>query len=165
MTTIETLIGSLPFAGTLLARVADQLNAWHLPEATATSVTAALLALLVMAITARLIRTRHLTRRDNLLTSRLDTLTERMATSELLLADATAEISGLKQRLADLSARHEAANTSKARNSLRQAIALSRHGATQRQLIDACGLSQGEAHLIQNLYGQAGTPAASPELH
>ncbi len=165
MTTLETLIGNLPFAGTWLARVADQLNAWHLPEASATSVSAALLALLVAAVTVRLIRARRLAGSGTVLTSRLDTLAERVTATELLLADAAAEISALRQRLSDLSSRHEAANTSKARSSLRQAIALSRHGATQRQLIDTCGLSQGEAHLIQNLYGQTGAPDPVPELH
>ena len=33
------------------------------------------------------------------------------------------------------------------------------HGATTRQLVDTCGLSQGEAHLVQTLYGR--TPGES----
>ena len=55
--------------------------------------------------------------------------------------------------------------SSNAKTSLRQAIALSRHGATTRQLIDTCELSQGEAHLIQTLYGQAAGARTAEELH
>ncbi len=46
---------------------------------------------------------------------------------------------------------------------LRQAIALSRHGAGVRQLAEACGLSDGEAHLIHTLYGRSDAPVG--ELH
>jgi hypothetical protein len=60
--------------------------------------------------------------------------------------------------------RQEATGATAVRSGFRQAIALSRHGATTRQLIDTCGLSQGEAHLIQTLYGRAPATAAE-EIH
>ncbi len=97
--------------------------------------------------------------------ARCDESQDRLQTIELLLANTTSEASLLRQRVEQQVVRQENTLTGSAKTSLRQAIALSKHGATTRQLIDTCELSQGEAHLIQTLYGQpAGTPAAV-ELH
>jgi len=35
-----------------------------------------------------------------------------------------------------------------------EAIALIQHGASARQLIDTCGISRAEAHLVETLYGK-----------
>ena len=96
---------------------------------------------------------------------RHDEAMDRLQTIELLLADSTSEASLLRQRVEQLGVRHENTVSSSAKASLRQAIALSRHGATTRQLIDTCELSQGEAHLIQTLYGQAAGARTAEELH
>jgi hypothetical protein len=80
---------------------------------------------------------------------------DRLQVIEFLLADSTSETSLLRQRVEQLGMRQENTMSNSAKTSLRQAIALSRHGATTQQLIDTCELSQGEAHLIQALYGQA----------
>lgn len=90
---------------------------------------------------------------------------DRLQAIELLLADSTSESSLLRQRVEQLGMRQENTMSSTAKTSLRQAIALSRHGATTRQLIDTCELSQGEAHLIQTLYGQAAGTRTAEELH
>lgn len=84
----------------------------------------------------------------------------RVAATEELLAVTRAELAQLQARLDQSFARRETPGT----GAFRQAIALSKHGATTRQLIDTCGLSQGEAHLIQTLYGRE-APAGSAELH
>jgi hypothetical protein len=44
-----------------------------------------------------------------------------------------------------------------------EAIALSRRGADARELVDACGLSAGEARLIKVLYGSA-AGTTDPEI-
>ena len=43
----------------------------------------------------------------------------------------------------------------------KQAIALSRRGANLTELMDTCGVSQGEARLIQTMYGRRDGPDAS----
>jgi Protein of unknown function (DUF2802) len=104
-------------------------------------------------------------RRLKSLEGRHDDAMDRLQAIELLLADSTSEASLLRQRVEQLGMRQENTMSSSARTSLRQAIALSRHGATTRQLIDTCELSQGEAHLIQTLYGQAAGARTAEELH
>lgn len=39
-----------------------------------------------------------------------------------------------------------------------EAIALIEHGASAEQLIDTCGISRAEAHLVETLYGQNQSP-------
>ena len=96
---------------------------------------------------------------------RIGDLSQRLQTTELLLADASGEALKLRQRVDELTARQETVSAGNARSGLRQAIALSKHGATIRQLIDTCDLSQGEAHLIQTLYGRPPGATQSEELH
>ena len=84
---------------------------------------------------------------------------------ELLLADATSETATLRQRVDQLASKQESMGDDQPRSTLRQAIALSKHGASTRQLIDTCALSQGEAHLIQNLYGRPSGDPQPDELH
>ncbi|MBM4221058.1 MAG: DUF2802 domain-containing protein [Gammaproteobacteria bacterium] len=129
------------------------------PAATLAGSLLALLAISTLAISA--LRQK---RRIRLLEACNQDATDRLQAIEILLANSTSETSLLRQRIEQLGIRQESAPGNSAKTSLRQAIALSRHGATTRQLIDTCELSQGEAHLIQTLYGQpACTPA--PELH
>lgn len=99
------------------------------------------------------------------LEARCDDSQGRLQAIEILLADSTSEASLLRQRVEQLVMRQENTMSGTAKTSLRQAIALSKHGATTRQLIDTCELSQGEAHLIQTLYGQPPGAPASEELH
>jgi len=116
---------------------------------------AALLITVAMVLVAR--------RRSRIraLEARSEEATARVQTLETLLADVVAEAAVLRQRVGELAARQDSLVTGQTRTGLRQAIALSRHGATTRQLIETCSLSQGEAHLIQTLYGRpAGEPAA-----
>lgn len=78
----------------------------------------------------------------------------RLADAERLITDRATETETLRRQVAELGERQEKIAATRTGNGLRQAIALSRHGATTRQLIDTCGLSQGEAHLVQTLYGR-----------
>ena len=48
-----------------------------------------------------------------------------------------------------------------------EAIALIQHGASADQLINTCGISRAEAHLVETLYGQSKStaPSDSPEKY
>ena len=129
----------------------------------AASLAGSLLALLAIAALG-LAATRQ-KRRLKALATRHDEAMDRMQAIEILLANSTSEASLLRQRFEQLATRHENSVSSSAKTSLRQAIALSKHGATTRQLIDTCELSQGEAHLIQTLYGQAVGAPVPEGLH
>jgi hypothetical protein len=150
----------------VLKLAADFMNSVDLPAATPGSVAMSLAA--IPGLFALVWLKRRLTGRpaaDPVLISRLDDLSQRLQTTELLLADATSEATQLRQRVDQLASRQEALSTGNSRSGLRQAIALSKHGATTRQLIETCALSQGEAHLIQNLYGRPAGSSQPEELH
>ena len=98
---------------------------------------------------------RRLVRRASALERRLDEVSGRLSGIELLLSDLTSDASSLRERVEQVAVRQDTSTSAGSRASLRQAIALSRHGATLRQLVDTCSLSQGEAHLIRTLYGRA----------
>lgn len=156
----------LPALDAVLASAAGLLNSLYLPAATPASVAAALAVLpclLALGWLARRLTARPGADPGN--ASRLDDIDQRLQATELLLADATSEATELRQRVDQLTTRQDSLSAGTARSGLRQAIALSRHGATTRQLVDTCGLSQGEAHLVQTLYGR--TPGAEQpvDLH
>jgi hypothetical protein len=150
----------------VLTGAAALLNGVYLPAATPTTVAAALASIPVLVALlwgARRVSARPAANTE--VVGRIDELSQRLQTTELLLADASGETLKLRQRVDELAARQETLSAGSARSGLRQAIALSKHGATTRQLIDTCDLSQGEAHLIQTLYGRPPGAAQSEDLH
>jgi hypothetical protein len=154
----------LPALDAALATAASLMNSISLPAATPASVAVGLAAvpcLLALAWLGRRLMARPGT--DVGLASQLDAICQRLQATELLLADATSEATHLRQRIDQLTLRQDSLAAGNSRSGLRQAIALSRHGATTRQLVDTCGLSQGEAHLVQSLYGR--TPDQPGEVH
>lgn len=84
-------------------------------------------------------------------------------------------IDALEQALAGRMAHLEAelaegshAIHARSRPGLREAVALSRHGASTEELVSACRIGRSEAQLIQLLYGaarDAATPAAAADIH
>ncbi len=164
MPALDTL--GLPALDAVLAGAAALLNGISLPAATSASVAAGLAALpciLALAWVARRLVARPGPDRGH--GGRLDEVCQRLQAAELLLADATSEATQLRQRVDLLTSRQDSLSAGNARSGLRQAIALSKHGATTRQLVDTCGLSQGEAHLVQTLYGRAPGGDQPGELH
>ncbi len=164
MPTLDNL--NLAALDAVLKLATDFMNSAYLPAATPGSVA------VTLAANPGLFALVWLKRRfigrpgaDPILISRLDDLSQRLQTTELLLAEATSEACQLRQRVDQLASRQEALATGNSRSGLRQAIALSKHGATTRQLIETCSLSQGEAHLIQNLYGRPAVSSQPEELH
>ena len=157
---------AFPTIETVLEATADLLNSAYLPAATGGTVAQAVATiplLLALLWVARRVWAKAPAETDVL--ERIDELGQRLQTTELLLADASGETLKLRQRVDDLTARQETVSAGNARSGLRQAIALSKHGATTRQLIDTCALSQGEAHLIQTLYGRPPGATQPEELH
>lgn len=164
MPALDTL--GMPALDAALASAAGLMNSVYLPAATATSVAVGIAALPCLLALAWLVR--RITagpRPASALDSRLDELLDRLQSTELLLADATSETTQLRHRVDQLTSRQDSLSTGNSRSGLRQAIALSKHGATTRQLVDTCALSQGEAHLIQTLYGRPPGDGQPEDLH
>lgn len=84
-------------------------------------------------------------------------------------------IDALEQALAERMAHIEAqlaesshAVHARSRPGLREAVALSRHGASTDELVSTCRIGRSEAHLIQLLYGaarDATTPPTATDIH
>jgi hypothetical protein len=90
-----------------------------------------------------------------------DTATVRIAELEAALGAATAQ-------LQEILAERERTAALPTRPSLREAVALSRHGASTDELVATCRIGQSEARLIQMLYGTAragADTAAAAEVH
>ena len=164
MPALDTL--GLPALDAVLAGAAGLVNSIQLPAATPASVAAGLLAVPCLLALAWLVRRLMAPPGADIGPgSQLDEICQRLQATELLLADATSEAAQLRQRVDQLTSRQDALSAGTARSGLRQAIALSKHGATTRQLVDTCGLSQGEAHLVQTLYGRTPGESQPGEMH
>ena len=72
----------------------------------------------------------------------------------LKVADLEAALASTAGQLKALAAERERERAVPTRPSLREAVALSRHGATTEELVATCRIGQGEARLIQMLYGE-----------
>lgn len=81
-----------------------------------------------------------------------------LSRAALLEGDLAAQATQLETLLA--AREHERA--APGRPSLREAVALSRHGASTEELVATCRIGQGEAHLIQMLHGQQRPGATGP---
>ncbi|CAG0938362.1 hypothetical protein GPROT2_00178 [Gammaproteobacteria bacterium] len=82
--------------------------------------------------------------------------------AQLRAAEAEAALAACAEKLQALQAERERAGAVATRPGLRQAVALSRHGASTEELVAACRIGQSEARLIQMLYGGPKTAAATP---
>jgi hypothetical protein len=83
------------------------------------------------------------------------------ALSAQRLAEIEVALNEVTGQLRTLLAENERAAAAPTRPSLREAVALSRHGASTEELVATCRIGQSEARLIQMLYGAA-RPAADP---
>ena len=96
-----------------------------------------------------LVRYRRLQAHTAALAAEADKLLEKLATIELESEALSERLASTKfeiDRLADT--RDQTAG-----HGMREAIALSRHGASAEQIEDACGLNAGEARLVLSLHG------------
>ncbi len=74
----------------------------------------------------------------------------------LRVAELEDTLAGCTVQIEALLSQREHERASPARPSLREAVALSRHGASTEELVATCRIGQGEARLIQMLYGTSG---------
>ena len=79
----------------------------------------------------------------------------------LNIADLESALAATAAQLQALVAERERAGAVPTRPSLREAVALSRHGATTEELVATCRIGEGEARLIQMLYGESRPVAAA----
>lgn len=89
-------------------------------------------------------------------------------TAVLKIAELESALAATNAQLQALVAERERAGAVPSRPSLREAVALSRHGATTEELVATCRIGQGEARLIQMLYGdsrQASAAARAGDIH
>lgn len=95
-------------------------------------------------------------RRASLARAAIDEAAVRIARIETALAAVTGQ-------LQELLAERERTAALPTRPSLREAVALSRHGASTDELVSTCRIGQSEARLIQMLYGTSrpGAPAVA----
>jgi hypothetical protein len=106
-----------------------------------------LLGAVILAL-AGLWAARLANRRARRVQAGLDAAVAHSAQLEAMLVTATAQ-------LQELLAERERTAALPTRPSLREAVALSRHGASTEELVSTCRIGQSEAHLIQMLYGAA----------
>ena len=116
------------------------------------AIAAAVLLSAALLVTAALLIARGALRQARAARTVADIAALQVAGLESTLAGYTAQLDAL------LGAR-ERERAAPARPSLREAVALSRHGASTEELVATCQIGQSEARLIQMLYG-ASRPAA-----
>lgn len=80
-------------------------------------------------------------------------MSERLVEIETAFTTLRGESTALCSRVDRLGLRQGRLETVTGKPGFNEAIAFARHGAKARELIDTCGLSHGEARLVQVLYG------------
>ena len=95
----------------------------------------------------------------------LELATSRAEFAETELAGVANRERALRRQLDQLRLRDNRLGGDRARPGLDQAIALSRAGADDAQLMSSCGLSRGEARLVRVLYGADEPAPTAAGLH
>lgn len=122
--------------------------------------TAALLATALLALNSSIRRKRQL------LATALGEARNQAMAAQAAATDLRAELATLRHHLEQLEHRQERQAAAGSHTGFRQAIALCRHGASARELVESCGLSEGEAQLVHSLYGRnPASPTQEAELH
>lgn len=80
-------------------------------------------------------------------------MSERLVEMETAFTTLRGESTALCSRVDRLGLRQGRLETVTGKPGFNEAIAFARHGANARELINTCGLSHGEARLVQVLYG------------
>ena len=122
-----------------------ELIVYGLAAATAASFLLALMAL----VSARRVRKRL---RD--FERSLETLEQSMQSAAHIFAESDMRMNAACEEIKKLTVRQGAVETAGGQSGFKQAIALSRRGASVDELMDTCGISVGEARLILTMYGQ-----------
>ena len=90
----------------------------------------------------------------------LSGLEQAMKSAANIFAESDLRMNAACEQINQLAVRQGTLDAATGQAGFKQAIALSRRGASLRELMDTCGVSQGEARLIQTMYGvQDAAPA------
>ena len=83
----------------------------------------------------------------------LSSTSQRIVELEQEVMTVQGQNAGLLNRIDQVSSRQARIESGSGKTGFNEAIAFARHGANTRELVDTCGLSQGEARLVQVLHG------------
>lgn len=83
----------------------------------------------------------------------LTSLEQAMKSAANIFAESDMRMNAACEQINQLAVRQGTLDAASGQAGFKQAIALSRRGASSRELMDTCGVSQGEARLIQTMYG------------
>ena len=114
---------------------------------------------LVLGLCAWFSARRARRRLDNFEAS-LTSLEQAMQSAANIFAESDMRMNAACEQINKLAVRQGALDTATGQSGFKQAIALSRRGASVTELMDTCGISQGEARLIRTMYGSEHSEAA-----
>ena len=112
----------------------------------------------VLAIAALMIG-RRARRRLETFEASVTQLEQAMQSAANIFAESDMRMNAACEQIDQLTVQQGTIAAATGQSGFQQAIALSRRGATAAELVDVCGVSQGEARLIRTMYG----PAAESE--
>ena len=87
----------------------------------------------------------------------LSALEQSMQSAAGIFAETDIRMNAACEQINQLAKRQGSLDAAAGQTGFKQAIALSRRGASETELMDTCGVSQGEARLILTMYGAGGT--------
>jgi len=90
----------------------------------------------------------------------LANLEQAMQSAATIFAESDMRMNAACEQINQLARRQGTLDAATSQAGFKQAIALSRRGASVTELMDTCGVSQGEARLIQTMYGSGQAAAA-----
>jgi hypothetical protein len=93
--------------------------------------------------------------------ARLALAENRLAGLEAAMNLSSVHIQGISDRLQQLAVLQQRVDAPASRQALREAIALTRNGAREEQIVRNCGIGEGEARLIQALHGRGAPETAT----
>ncbi len=100
--------------------------------------------------------------RTGKLRTELDVTRQQLHDTDIRLAGSLDSLNLLLNKVDQLAVQQGRLELHPGRSGFKEAIALTQHGATTKQLVSTCGLSQGEAQLVQVMYGTADTATQPP---
>ena len=116
-----------------------------------------LAALSLLLALCALVAASRARRRLRELEASLSALEQSMQSAAGIFAETDIRMNAACEQINQLARRQGSLDAAAGQTGFKQAIALSRRGASETELMDTCGVSQGEARLILTMYGAGGT--------
>ena len=114
---------------------------------------AASIAGLLLALTG-LVVARRARRKLQQFEDSLVNLEQAMQSAANIFAESDLRMNSACEQINQLARRQGSLDAASGQAGFKQAIALTRRGASLNELMDTCGINQGEARLIKTMYGQ-----------